>query len=148
MPEDNDLYLEGKVEDVMTRNPVCVQRTDNLRTLVGLFRTHKFHGFPVVDERGKLVGIVRDTDLVSIFARRDPASRVYRKVEDIMCTPPSTIGLKDTIQDAIMKTFADQTRLLVVIDETKRIAGIVTRIDLIRGIRFGEPREEDKPAGE
>lgn len=38
------------------------------------------------------------------------------------------------IGSAIMKMFSDQTRFLVVIDEDKNMAGIVTRIDLIKGV--------------
>ncbi len=135
MGEEIRLYLEGKVEDVMTWHPVCVRMADGLETLVEMFNTYKFHGLPVLDEQGKLVGVVRDTDITGIFARRDPASRAYRKVEDIMHAPPLTIGLKDSIQDAIMKMFADQTRFLVVMDEENKMVGVVTRIDLIKGIR-------------
>lgn len=143
MSEDVLFYLEGKVEDVMTWDPVYVRRDDGLEVLVELIKTHKFHGFPVLDSAGKLVGVVRDTDVISIFARRDPASRAYRKVEDIMHTPPLTIFIKESIQNAIMKMFADQTRFLVVMDEENKPVGIVTRIDLIKGIRFREHRQGD-----
>ena len=129
------LYLEGKVEDVMTWHPVCVRAGDGLDVLVDLIKTRKFHGFPVLNAEGRLVGIVRDTDVISIFARRDPASRVYSRVEDIMQTPPPTIGLKESMQNAVMKMFADQTRFLVVVDEERKPVGIVTRIDLVGGIR-------------
>ncbi len=129
-------YLEGKVEDVMTWQPVCVHADDGLDVLAELIKTHKFHGFPVLDAAGSLVGIVRDTDLISIFARRDPASRAYGQVEDIMQTPPPTIGLKESVQNAVIKMFADQTRILVVLDEERKPVGIVTRIDLVKGIRF------------
>lgn len=119
----------------MTWQPVCVRSDDGLDVLVDLIKTHKFHGFPVLDAAGRLVGIVRDTDVISIFARRDPASRAYARVEDIMHTPPLTIGLKESIQNAVMKMFADQTRFLVVVDEERKPVGIVTRIDLVKGIR-------------
>lgn len=147
MSENALFYLEGKVEDVMTWGPVYVRKDDELEVLVELIKTYKFHGFPVLNAEGRLVGIVRDTDIISIFARRDPASRTYKKVEDIMHTPPLTIFLKESIQNAIMKMFADQTRFLVVMDEEDKPVGIVTRIDLIKGIRFREhPPSEHPPS--
>jgi CBS domain-containing protein len=128
------LYLEGRVKDVMSTNPVVINKDEGLDGLLDIFKAYHFHGFPVVDKRGALVGIIRDTDLISIFARRDPASRSYSKVEDVMFSPPLVIEAGATIQTAIMKMFSDQTRFLAVIDEKKELAGIVTRVDLIKGI--------------
>ncbi|MDI6873180.1 CBS domain-containing protein [Candidatus Solincola sp.] len=145
MEGEKHIYLEGKVEDVMTREPICARKDDDLERLVEMFKTYKFHGLPVLDDKDRLVGVVRDTDITAIFARRDPASRMYRRVEDIMHKPPLTIGLKDSIQNAIMKMFTDQTRFLVVTDEENKMVGVVTRIDLIRGIRFREPDGKEKP---
>ena len=135
MMDEFRLYLEGKVGDVMSANPVLLHKEDGLDRLVDIFKTYHFHGCPVVDGEGTLVGIVRDTDLISMFARKDPASPVYRKVEDLMYAPPPTIEAEATIQSAIMKMFTDQTRFLVVVDRDRRIAGVVTRIDLVKGIR-------------
>ncbi|MBC7253494.1 MAG: CBS domain-containing protein [Actinobacteria bacterium] len=148
MEEEKYFYLEGKVEDVMTREPISIHKDEGLERLVDMFKTYKFHGLPVLDEEGKLVGVVRDTDIISIFARRDPASRSYKRVEDIMHRPPPTIYLKDSIQNAIMKMFADHSRFLVVMDEEDKMVGVVTRIDLIRGIRFRGPEGGEKPGAE
>jgi predicted transcriptional regulator len=129
------LRLEGKVADVMSKNPIVLRKEDGLDKLIDMFKTYHYHGFPVVEENQQLVGIVRDTEVVSIFARKDPAAYAYRKVEDIMRTPPLVIEPEETIQTAIVKMFADQTRFLVVINKDKEIVGIVTRVDLIRGIQ-------------
>ncbi len=137
--EKGYLHLEGKVEDVMTREPVVVHENDSLGRLIHMFKTYNFHGFPVVDEERRLVGIVRDTDVISIFARRDPAFFVYEKVKDIMLTPPLVIDGVETVQKAIMRMFTDQTRFLVVVDKHKRIIGVVTSFDLIKGIHLEDP---------
>lgn len=136
MGESVELYLEGSVGEVMTPDPVCVREDDDLESLVKLFQERKYQGFPVLDHRGRLVGLVRDSDLVSIFARRDPASRRYKKVGDIMQSPPPTVGPDMSVQKAIMKSFSDQSRLLVVTDREGKVVGVVTRIDLVKGIRF------------
>lgn len=132
------LYLKGIVEEVMSKNPMVVQEEEGLAALVELFKKHSFHGFPVVNVEGKLVGIVRDTDVISIFASKEPASMVYEKVKDIMYSPPLVIESTETIQKAILKMFADQTRFETVIDKDKNIVGVVTRTDLIKGIHWKE----------
>jgi CBS domain-containing protein len=140
MVDEPYLYLEGRVADVMSSSPIVISKEESLERLLDMFKTYHYHGFPVVDEEGELVGIVRDTDIISIFARRDPASVAYRKVEDIMHTPPLVIDSDETIQNAIIKMFADQTRFLVVVDKDGKVAGVVTRIDLIKGVQVRRPQ--------
>ena len=56
-----------------------------------------------------------------------------------MHKPPFTISPDATIQRAALKMFVDGTRVLVVVGEAQKIEGIVTRIDLIKGIRWKPP---------
>jgi CBS domain-containing protein len=53
-----------------------------------------------------------------------------------MHVPPLVIGASETVQRATMKMFVDGTRFLVVVGEGGSILGVVTRIDLIKGIRW------------
>jgi signal-transduction protein with cAMP-binding, CBS, and nucleotidyltransferase domain len=53
-----------------------------------------------------------------------------------MHVPPFIISQDATIQRAALKMFVDGTRFLVVVGERQKIKGIVTRIDLIKGIRW------------
>ncbi|MBN1288534.1 MAG: CBS domain-containing protein [Actinobacteria bacterium] len=133
-------YLEGRVDDVMATEPLIVVEDEPIQKLIEIFIEYQFCGMPVVNSKGNLVGVVRDSDLVSIFARKEPATVKSSKVKDIMHVPPFTIGLGDTVQKAVSKMFADGTRFLVVIDKNKDIVGVVTRIDLVKAIRF---REDD-----
>lgn len=138
MEEHVNLYLKGTVEDVMSKSPKVVQEDEGLGTLVDLFKQHSCHGYPVVNEKGRLVGIVRDTDIISMSARREPATVAYEKVRDIMFSPPLAIEATETIRKAILKVFADQTRFEVVVDKDRNIVGVVTRTDLVKGIHWKE----------
>jgi len=131
-------YLSGKVEDVMTRNPLTIEETLPISELVRIFLTHHYHALPVTDKNGKITGVVRDSEVLAIFATRDPFVGEYQTVKDIMHSPPFVIGATETIQSAAMKMFVDGTRFLVVIAKDGSIVGVVTRIDLIRGIRWKE----------
>lgn len=132
------LYLEGKVADVMSKKPEVIYKDESLSALIDIFKNDDYNGYPVVSEEGRLVGVVRDTDVLSMFATREPAAFSYRTVADVMHTPPLVVDVEDTIQQAIIKMFADQTRLLVVVDREKNILGVITRTDLIKGIRVKE----------
>ena len=129
-------YLTGRVEDVMTVDPLTIAEDEPIEALVDLFLSHHFHGVPVVNAEGRLVGIARDSEVLAMFVAREPFVVKYRTVGDIMHVPPFAVSPEATIQRAVLKMFVDGTRFLVVVGEGQKIKGIVTRIDLIKGIRW------------
>ena len=52
-----------KVKDIMTKKPITVRPTDTLGKVVRILADKKISGCPVVD-RGKLVGVVTQTDII------------------------------------------------------------------------------------
>jgi len=56
--------LNDKVEDLMTRNPVCCGREDSSDQVLTRMTEGRFRHMPVVEE-GKLIGIVTIGDVVS-----------------------------------------------------------------------------------
>jgi acetoin utilization protein AcuB len=56
-----------KAEDIMTKNPVTIHPTNTLEDALVLFQQMKVGAFPVVDQRGKLKGIISVRDLMRAF---------------------------------------------------------------------------------
>jgi acetoin utilization protein AcuB len=129
-------YLTGKVEDVMTVDPLTIEEDEPISALVDMFLSHHFHGVPVVNSGGRLVGIARDAEVMAMFVAKEPFVVKSATVGDIMHRPPFTISPDATIQRAATKMFVDGTRFMVVVGEGQEIKGIVTRIDLVKGIRW------------
>ena len=77
MLTDRDIALkvtgEGRdpmttmVEDVMTREPVCIAVDKDLPELVSLMHTRHVRRVPVVDASGMTLGIVTLDDLIALF---------------------------------------------------------------------------------
>lgn len=55
------------VEEIMTKQVAKVQPDDTLDFAAGIFRENLFHALPVVNERGKLVGILTTYDIMNYF---------------------------------------------------------------------------------
>ena len=53
-----------EVSEVMSRDPVTVRPSTTLREATRLVLTHRFGCLPVVDEGGRVVGLVTETDLL------------------------------------------------------------------------------------
>jgi CBS domain-containing protein len=54
-----------KVGELMTRNVILVQRDADVHELSKVFLDKGVHGVPVVDDDGRLVGVVSQTDLIA-----------------------------------------------------------------------------------
>lgn len=56
-----------RVEDVMTKNPIVISPTYTIQDALLLIQREKVGAFPVVDEKGKLRGIISVRDLLRAF---------------------------------------------------------------------------------
>ena len=67
MYEMTYLLSEMKVKAIMTKNPVSIRVSDTVERAALIMRDHKIGSLPVVDEAGRVVGIITDTDIFRLF---------------------------------------------------------------------------------
>src|SRR5579875_1199258 len=120
------------VKDVMSANPVSVRKTTSVKEVAAMLREFRVSAFPVVDEAGKVVGVVSEADLMVKQAVADGSGRgkiiaslghhrVLRKVNgitagDLMTSPAVTVTGQDTIDRAARLMHRRGLKRLVVID--------------------------------
>lgn len=61
------LLSEIKVKDIMSTNLVTITPGESVERAAVLMMDHKIGGLPVVDEKGKLVGIITQTDVFKVL---------------------------------------------------------------------------------
>jgi acetoin utilization protein AcuB len=61
------LLAELHVKDIMTRNPLTVKAGETVERAAQLMLEHTISGMPVVDDKGKLVGIITQSDIFRAF---------------------------------------------------------------------------------
>ena len=67
------------VDQLMTRQPVCVRPATDVASAVRLLVSRGFRSLPVLDDTGRLVGMVSRSDVVRVVAR--PDDELAREVE-------------------------------------------------------------------
>lgn len=72
--ELNYLWAQLTVDRIMTRNVMTVTPETPILDVAETMLTHKVSGLPVVDEQGRLLGIVTESDIFRMLVR----SRVAR----------------------------------------------------------------------
>ena len=148
------------VSDVMTKRVHVASPVTPFKLLVRLIEENRVSAIPIVDQSGIPVGIVSEADLLlkerqaeiasssGLFhARRRRADLAKAEgivAADLMTSPPITIAADATLTQAARQMQERNVRRLVVIDERGRIAGIVSRSDLLQVfLRTDEDLRED-----
>jgi CBS domain-containing protein len=143
------------VAEVMTTPVVTAGEAMPFRDLAALLYAKDIGGVPVVAMDGQVLGVVSGSDLTAKAAgmatstglrlesrsrRRERRRALARSAGELMTTPAVTVAPEATIEQAARTMRCHQVgRLPVTFRVTGRLAGIVTRSDLLRVyLRSGE----------
>jgi CBS domain-containing protein len=136
-----------KVRDIMTTDPVKVTADTRLREAARLMVRHRVSGLPVVDEGGKLIGILSEGDFIRREAGRDRPHGVSlldavfgegelqpvgaETVAEIMTRSVVTITPEATVGEAARVMGRRSVKRLPVVDLEGELIGIVSRADVV-----------------
>jgi CBS domain-containing protein len=128
-----------RVADLMSVEPISIEASAPVRLAQQLIDRHAVSGLPVVDAGGRLVGVISQTDLVRVHA--DEALRIQwsaLRVSAVMSSPALTIDSTATVSEAAGAMEQHHVHRLVVVDAQRRPTGVLSTLDLVRGL--AEPR--------
>lgn len=74
--ELNYLLANLKIADIMTRNPVTIQENQTIGEAADVMLEHKISGLPVLNDAGKLVGIITESDIFRMVVRHEWSEKV------------------------------------------------------------------------
>lgn len=143
-----------QVADVMTTPVISVRTETGYQLVADLLVSHAISAVPVVDEDGKVLGVVSEADLLPklnrpervpthplVSRRRRQANRraLGDTAGDLMTSPAATITATAPLAQAARRLEAARVRRLPVVDESGRLVGIVSRRDLVRLYARSDP---------
>ncbi len=120
MPEDKPLVGEYMVRNVQTVDPNM-----SVREAMDQMIKSEFHGFPVA-ENGYLLGFITAKELLRYVDQPNAKIRNVMK-KGTFCAIPSM-----TVADATRILFRYGLRNLPVVDEDKKLIGIISNLDIVR----------------
>lgn len=142
-----------RVEEIMTRDPLCVSPGTTASELAQLLEANEISGVPVVDGLNRVVGVVSKTDLlhrclsgpvgsgpgtffrslaegIGVGSELDPES--LGSVEEFMSAEPVTASPDESISFVARRLADERIHRIVVVDAEQHVLGIVTSLDLLR----------------
>jgi CBS domain-containing protein len=152
-----------KVRDLMTRNVLTLTAETPLRRAAELLARERISGAPVVDDAGRVVGVLSEADVLvkaSAVAPRsgllgwllEPATDYHDKiaatrVEEAMSAPVVTIAPDRGVHEAASLMIDESVNRLPVIED-RELVGIVTRADIVRAFTRTDAQIADEIRGE
>jgi len=136
------------VKDVMTTRVVSVGKDASFREMAAALREHRVSAFPVVDDDGKVIGVVSEADMLTkealgsepqgmpgmitgLLRRQEHAKARGVTAGDLMSGPPVTVTPDDTIEHAAKLMYARKVKRLPVVDSGAHLVGIISRADVL-----------------
>jgi predicted transcriptional regulator len=123
------------VADMMTIDPIVVRVDDTIEQAESALRAYGITGLPVLDDSGRLVGVLSQTDLlwrgdlpISGLLRRRPSGL---RVGELMSTPAITVGLDATLGEAARTMRERHVHRLVAVDDAGRPIGVLSATDYL-----------------
>jgi CBS-domain-containing membrane protein len=141
--------MNAVVKDVMTPNVITVAEDTPFEVVAAALRTHRVSAFPVLDEASQVTGVVSESDLLAKLAlgngddgvvpgmitgilRRQQLQKARAvTAAELMTTPAYTVRPEDTVEQAARIMYLRNVKRLPVVDADGRLAGIVSRADLL-----------------
>jgi len=144
------------VNEIMTSNPITVKPETPLQEAIKLLVKQEITGLPVVNEKGELVGILTESDLMwretgletppyimildSVIYLQNPAQHekevhkvLGQTVGEVMSKQVVTINSGKTVKEAAILMHEKKVRRLPVIEEKEgKLIGIITQSDILR----------------
>jgi CBS-domain-containing membrane protein len=137
--------MTSRVKDVMTKDVAAVPETAGYKDIVAVLRQRRVSALPVLDAAGHVAGVVSGADLllkeVGLDGLADALLATGRRGErakalgvtaaDLMSSPAIVIGPEDSVAAAARLMHDYRLKRLPVVDEAGRLAGIVSRVDVL-----------------
>jgi len=125
-----------RVRDYLSRNPITVTADTEIMRAVFLMLQHDISGMPVVDEAGKLVGILTERDCIQVAISAGYFNEPGGRVSEYMSSPVESVGPDDNLMD-IGERFVQSSFRRFPVLENGHLLGVIGRRDFLRAMKEG-----------
>ena len=132
------------VKDRMTLDPITIAPDASVHDAFRIVQERGIHYLPVVDKRGRLIGIVTRTDLMRASPSAATTLTVHEanyllahlQVKEAMTSPPITVSQEAPLEEAAQLMVEKEISCLPVVRAEgrhgSRLVGIITESDIFR----------------
>jgi CBS domain-containing protein len=140
--------MKTTVKDVMTSRVVWVTKDAPYKEMAARLRENRVSAFPVLDDEGRVIGVVSEADLLTkealdggydgmpgmitgLLRRKEQGKARGITAADLMTHPAVTISPDAAVENAARLMYKSKIERLPVVDADGRLTGIITRADVL-----------------
>jgi CBS domain-containing protein len=137
--------MTATVRDVMTTRVIAVRKDASFKEMAAMLRSSRISAFPVVDDAGRVIGVVSEADLLvkeavqadgmSVLAAlrhwREDDKAAGVTAGDLMTGPAVTIGPDAPVAEAARLMYDRRVKRLPVVTGAGLLVGIISRVDVL-----------------
>ncbi len=144
-----------RTREIMNRDVVTVFPDDSIHEALVLLVENRVSAVPVVDRRGRCIGMLSTTDMIDLtrelddelcrMDESDVISRVWmmnllgdgignERVDSVMTERVASVHVEASVQDATRIVLRNRVHRLPVVDEDGKVVGIISTMDLLNSL--------------
>lgn len=148
-----------KAKDIMTKTVITTGLSTTTEELARILVEHRISGTPVVNDKGELLGVVTENDLIrknkrfhiptvvrlfDAFIMLQSQSMIEEEIKAMAAVTVGDMYTKDvitvtpdTMVDEIATIMSEKNTHLIPVVDGKKLKGIIGKIDIIKGLSLG-----------
>ena len=130
--KDSSAFVFLRLDELMETDFVRLRENITLGDVVNIISSARRNIFPVLDNQGRLLGIVQLDDLRRDMFNRDKWSR---SIMHYMIQPPDKILEHEMIQSIMPRFEQGNTWMLPVVDKENRYLGFISKSRILNSYR-------------
>ena len=130
--KDQSVFVFLKLEDLMETDFLRIRENFTLGDIIHIISTAHRNIFPVIDNFGRLIGIVQLDDLRKDMFKRE---KYGQPISDYMIQPPDRILEHESIQSILPKFEDSHTWMLPVVDKQNHYLGFISKSRILNAYR-------------
>jgi CBS domain-containing protein len=123
-----------KISDYMVTNVVSVEPDTDLFQAIGLILKHKIDGMPVIDQKGRVVGILTQWNCLKLILSGSYTDEIGGLVQDVMEKDVHTISPHDDVVDVAAVMNREGWKQAFPVVERGKLVGTISCRDILEVI--------------
>ena len=140
--------MKTAVKEVMTSRVIWITKDAPYKEMAARLRENRVGAFPVLDDEGKVIGVVSEADLLTkealaggydgmpgmitgVLCRKEQGKARGITAADLMTRPAVTISADAAVENAAKLMYKSKIKRLPVVDAAGHLTGIISRADVL-----------------
>ncbi len=124
--------METTAQDIMTTELLTIREGASIEDALKLLMNNKVTGTPVVNQAGEMIGVVSEFDILTQLSEMPNLGHAALHVPVRFTREAASISVNLELKEIVDLFIKLKYRRLPVVDQQGKLAGIITRRDLMR----------------